>query len=1025
MIRRWGLHIALCVVLALFTAGLAPWAAADAILEVNAHSDKVDMTSFGSPIAAERQSISVQGPGDAAATTLMAQGPGPAYFWTLYSLHNADLRDLDFIVAVSPNRFPGSGLLKIAAPGPQALGAVITGGTVIVPLEHFYGADGFPLHLKAGASVNLAIETRSAVAETFLTRRDALTQPAPEQAFYSGLTFGIMVLVVSGILFIYGYRPNRAVLAGWFFAIGALGFTALESDIALLPSGIVPTLHGAVESLWAAALALCVVVFARLRKASPIAFFGVLVVAGLLVANAAYAVPEPLIAMTVARFSFAALVVCGFVATLGVRGRDRSVVDRGLVLWSLLGGFVLLGGIISQQKGRDPVFSAALTGFLAVVLVALALTLLRHVFRQGLAAKPFITDQSRRSLALAGAGHVMWDFMPGAGALDLSDELPRVLGYRAEGWEGNGLSLFKSIMHPFDLKAYEIDVEQVPRRPGTYLARELRLRDAEGRYRWFQLKAKAVPGVDLATERLIGTLTEITEDKMAQERMVADAIIDPVTELPNRSLFLDRLTRELDKPITLPMRVLALEIDRFKALNDALGREVGDRILQTVASRITALLQGDETVARLSGGQFAIIAVEAIDRRDALSLGKQLVDALAQPILLPQHPVVVACAVGISATGLHQADATELLQQAQAAMLEAERLTGIKIAVFDTAMKDERAEQLVMEADLRQALTRDEIDVHFQPIARLSTLEIAGYEALARWRHPRFGLLAPAQFIDLAERIGVIGELGAIVLAGAARQLGVWQRVLLPNQDFFVSVNISVSHVLQKNFLQQVQTVVEREGLRAHSLKIEITESVLMRQPERAKYILEQLQSLGVGLACDDFGTGFSSLASIRDLPFDTLKLDRTFIAPSGLDQRSEHVIAGIAEMAHGLGMTVVAEGIEAQDQLDRLAELGCDLGQGFLIGMAVEAKDVSNHLAVLPRYAPRVPQPDSQKPPPGSAPLAPRRVFRLDPAEPLGEPDVLPSIFSVKPVAPKPEVKKKLGKKKPSKKAKPKYKGS
>jgi EAL domain-containing protein (putative c-di-GMP-specific phosphodiesterase class I) len=315
---------------------------------------------------------------------------------------------------------------------------------------------------------------------------------------------------------------------------------------------------------------------------------------------------------------------------------------------------------------------------------------------------------------------------------------------------------------------------------------------------------------------------------------------------------------------------------------------------------------------------------------------------------------------------------------------------------FDASMKDERAALLAMETDLRNAMRSDEIEVQYQPISYLNTMDIAGFEALARWRHPTLGLLPPAQFIELAEQVGMINEIGQTVLAQAARQLGIWQRVLRHERPFFVSVNISPSHLMEPNFLEQLQLIINRETLIDGSLKIEVTESVIMRHPERATKLFERLRSLGVGIACDDFGTGFSNLSNLRNLPFDTLKLDRSFITPESFDHRSGKIIMTITELAHSLGMVVVAEGIEEQDQVDRLAELGCDLGQGFLIGQPMPSTEVTDMLAVLPRIiaqnTPPVPAPaPARKQVLNVAPMARRLNIDLD-----EEPEELPSIFAM-----------------------------
>ncbi len=254
-------------------------------------------------------------------------------------------------------------------------------------------------------------------------------------------------------------------------------------------------------------------------------------------------------------------------------------------------------------------------------------------------------------------------------------------------------------------------------------------------------------------------------------------------------------------------------------------------------------------------------------------------------------------------------------------------------------MRDDRGELVTLEQELRRAIERNEIEVHYQPIARLADMNLAGFEALARWRHPVLGLLLPESFIGLAEQTGMIRDIGRVVLSETARQLGIWQRAFRPADPVFVAVNISSLQLIDADLVDDVKAVLHREGVKRGTLKLEITESIVMQSPERAGQILERLKQFGIGLACDDFGTGYSSLSSLRLLPFDTLKLDKSFIAPGAGGERAAVILEAIVAMAHGLGLGIVAEGIENQTQVDRLAGLGCDFGQGYFIGAADDGK--------------------------------------------------------------------------------------
>lgn len=984
----------------------APARAVD-VFNLDSHSGVTDLAPYRIAAPVDHDKHTIQVPGDQHPTDLVSMGQAPLYYWSYYSIRNTSDVDLSFHVAIDHQGFPGSGILAVRSSGAQTYQALLTDPARPLSIERNPSLDSFRISLKPGQAVSIALQSVSPDISAWLYPQESIVKVLNVTTFLHGIILGIAVILFFSMLVLYAYRPNRPALASMSFAFMSTLFILFEQGN-YPPLPLSTAVMGAiVESFWAASLALCVATFTAAQKKSALVYYFGLAVIGILAANSIFGLIEPSKASSVARISFAVLVVLGFLLTMLWRDSEYSIVDRGLVFWTLLLSWVVFAAISALQTGVNNVLSPCLTGLLAVVLGALAVELMRYVLVHGLITKPFITDQSRRSLSLSSAGHAMWDFVPSDGSLEVSEDLPRQLGYSLEDWSVNARGLFKSILDPLDIKAYELEVERAALRPGAVVDQELRLRDAEGRWRWFQLKARTVPASTLDVVRCIGTLSEITGSKLAEARQSADALWDPVTSLPNRNLFMDRLERELGKPAGQPVRLMIVEIENFKSLNESLGQENGDRLLQIIGARILPTLQKDETVARLSGSQFGVLLIDEDGRRDTPAFAKEISDKLAQTLTLPHYRLNLGANIGLSRSSIKGMPADELLQQANVALLEARHGSKTHIVSYDVNLKDERAAQLSLEADLHRAVTNNEIEVYFQPICDLETGVVAGYEALARWQHPKHGLLLPQQFIDMAERIGLIGEIGEIVLGGAARQLGIWQRVARQGSTFFVSVNVSVTHLMQDSFVERVRNVVKRESLAPSTLKIEITESVIMRQPERVLSIMGQLHDLGVGLACDDFGTGFSSLASLRDLPFDTLKLDRSFIAPEILDERSTVIISAIADMAHDLGMLLVAEGIERQEQIDMLSDLGCDLGQGYLIGMAQTAKDVSEGLVSLPNYvapASRVPamsQPVTleglaRREPTFDIPPRPEENSEFEQPQSSDEPEVLPSLFAL-----------------------------
>ena len=1009
--HRFGGLAGLFILIILAACALVMPSNAAEVLNVNNSTDVINLTPYRTVVVTDHSKLTIQPSSDQHSTDLQSVGPGAVFYWTNYSIRNSGDVDLDFSIAVDHQGFAGSGILAVKPPGAQVYQVLLTDPARPLAVDRNPENDSVSISIKPGQALGIAMQTVSPNFSARLYPQATMVRTLSLSAFLRGSVLGTAAVTFIGMLLIYAYRPNQPALTGLGFALMAIMFLNFEQgNYPPLPLSVGVT-AALIESLWAASLAVCIAAFTGARKYSMVIYFLGFVIAGVMIANCAFAMIEPAKASTAARICFAALAIAGFLLTLRWRHSATGIVDRSLAFWTLLLIWTFVSAIAALQPAGNIVVSRILAGILALVLVVLALELLRYVIAV-LATKPFFTDQGRRSLALTSAGHSMWDFRTGDGTLEVSEDLPRLLGYAPIDWQGDVLWLFKSILDPMDTKAYELDVEQAALRPNAVIERDLRLRDAEGRWRWFHLKARTVPAKTVELTRCIGTLTEITGSKLAEARQSVDALWDPVTNLPTRSLFMDRLERELGKASTSLVQLMMVEIENFKSLNESLGHENGDRLLQSIGARILASVEPHETVARLSGGQFGIILIDEKGRRDAKALAATLVDVLSQTVTLPHYLLNLGANIGLSRPARKGNTAEDLLQQANVALLQAGLGTQGHVVAYTSDLKDERAAQFLLEADLRRAVTNNEIEVYFQPICDLETGVIAGYEALARWRHPRQGLLLPQQFIDLAERIGLIGEIGDIVLAGAARHLGIWQRVARQDSTFFVSVNVSVTHLMEERFLNRVQTVVEREALLPSTLKIEITESVIMRQPERVLHIMQELHELGVGLACDDFGTGFSSLASLRDLPFDTLKLDRSFIAAEIMDERSTVIISAIADMAHSLGMILVAEGIERQEQIDVLSELGCDLGQGYLIGMAQTAKAVSESLGSLPRYV----APQSRVPaPPRQVELgtvgrveipAPKTTFTPEPspvaeikvpaAAPVAEPETLPSLFTL-----------------------------
>jgi diguanylate cyclase (GGDEF)-like protein/PAS domain S-box-containing protein len=426
---------------------------------------------------------------------------------------------------------------------------------------------------------------------------------------------------------------------------------------------------------------------------------------------------------------------------------------------------------------------------------------------------------------------------------------------------------------------------------------------------------------------------EIRARKHAEAELAHAATHDPLTGLPNRSLFLDRLAMALGRASRGQgaVGVLLFDLDRFKVVNDSLGHVTGDQLLVQVAERLAVVVRPGDTVARLGGDEFVMVCDELNGEIDAIGIADRMAEALAAPFSLDDAEVTVAASVGIAVATGPGRDPTSLVRDADAAMYRAKERGRNRWELFDEGLRIRAVERLSLETALRRAIERDELCLHYQPIVSLADESPAGVEALVRWNHPDKGLVEPADFIRVAEETGLVVPIGNWVLTEACHALasGAIDRAFGGSQPVVVSVNVSARQ-LERDFIRTVHHVLNETGADPHRISIEITESVLMDDVESAVTTLQALRALGIQLWVDDFGTGYSSLAYLRRLPIHGLKIDRSFIAGLGVEAEDSAIAAGVVSLAHTLGLVALAEGVETAAQVQLLRELGCDYAQGF-----------------------------------------------------------------------------------------------
>jgi diguanylate cyclase (GGDEF)-like protein/PAS domain S-box-containing protein len=440
---------------------------------------------------------------------------------------------------------------------------------------------------------------------------------------------------------------------------------------------------------------------------------------------------------------------------------------------------------------------------------------------------------------------------------------------------------------------------------------------------------------------------DITEQRRAESQLLHDAFHDALTGLPNRALFLDRVAHALTRTrreTPQSFAVLLLDIDRFKVVNDSLGHAIGDQLLVALGERLQGCLRSGDTVARFGGDEFTIMVESISDITDATRAASRVQAALTEPFVVEGEEIFTSVSIGI-AVGAPEYDRPEqMIRDADTAMYRAKAQGKARYEIFDAAMRAEAVTLLQLETDLRRALERNELRVYYQPIVSIETADVTGFEALVRWQHPMKGLVPPAQFISVAEETGLIVPLGSWVLNQACANAAEWRGQ--GSRDISMSVNISSRQFSQSDLVRDVQRALKTHGLQGQDLNLEITESVLIQHAETALTTIRRLQDLGVAISIDDFGTGYSSLSYLHRFPIDKLKIDSSFVRNFSRDRKTVEITRTIVQLADNLGIDVIAEGIENEEQRAQLAAMHCRFGQGYLFSRAVPADDAGVILA-------------------------------------------------------------------------------
>lgn len=960
---RWIVCLLFGVLVVAFAiaAQSAPARALDAIV-INPDQDQIEITTRGELYQDRGDSLQVVTAPSAGGITgrvsVNATTRGTNPHWIVFALKNPSSEPIERLLTADRYNVVGSGAIWPDLDAQRI--TAITPSIGFVP-ERIKSdrADVFRVTLEPGQTITYVMELSSdRFARINLWKPFEYELKLKDRQLFNGILLGLTGLLAIFLTAIFGANhklifPGAALVCWCVLAYLCVDFGFFHKLFHLKPEDNA-VYRAAAESAMAASFVIFLYIFLRLALWNSLVRMLVSVWILSQLALVALAVIDPRLAATFARLSFVVIAAVGafFTLFLALRGQDRAM--SLIPTWMLFCVWVFSAGVLLTGKLSGEIAVSGLVAFLVLILISIGFTITQFAFRTiepQYGATP--NEMQQRALAVDGAGAAVWLWNARRNEISVGSTVEEILGLKS-GELSSSTKDFVRHIHPTDRERFKLTLWTVQERAGGKIQSDFRLRHADNSYRWFELEAASVASNDPRTLRCVGLLRDVTESKRAHERLVHDAVHDNLTNLPNRSLFLDRLSNTIlraGKDESVRPAVLFIDLDKFKSVNSSFGLLVGDSLLLTVARRLQRHLQPEDTLARVGGDQFAMIVLGEEEADGLASLAERLRRSLRSPIKIAGQDIVLTGSMGIAVYDSDTKNETELLKNAELAMYRAKRAGSDHIELFRSEMRADRDDRVEIESDMRKALEKNQFKILYQPIYTLSTEELAGFEALIRWEHPKYGMMNPTRFVPIAEESDLIVKIGSHVLLQAARDAARWHKVLTTRDDtpLFVSVNVSSKQLFRQDLVQEIRHILGQNLVPRGALKLEVTESLVMENPEQAVEILGWLKSAGAELTLDDFGTGYSSLSYLQRFPFDGIKIDQSFIKEGAQSGGTGAVLVrSMVAMAHELELSVVAEGVEDPDTAAFLRSIGSEYAQGFFYGEPISQRDVIQMLRII-----------------------------------------------------------------------------
>ncbi|MGD9915976.1 MAG: EAL domain-containing protein [Rhizobiaceae bacterium] len=863
--------------------------------------------------------------------------------WAVFALANTTDQQLDRLIVAPHFRLANSGIFWPDL-GSNRIAAITPSEGFALERQASPDGDVFLITINPGSVVTFVAELASPkLPQVYLWEPEAYKDTVNAYTLFRGIVIGIAGLLALFLTILFVVKgtsmfPATAGLAWAVLAYICIDFGFLNKVIEISP-GTEQVWRAGTEVALAATLVVFLFTYLNLNRWHGHFSYGVLAwMLGLLMI-AGVAIIDPSVAAGIARLSFAAtgLAGLGLIVFLGLQGYDRAIMlvpSWIMVMVWLAGSWMAITGMLDND-----IVQPALGGGLVLIILLIGFTVMQHAFSGG-ATQGLFSDMERQALAVAGSGDIVWDWDVLRDRVVTRPDVSLQVGMAPNSLSGPARN-WLPVLHVDDRDTFRTTLDIVLEHRRGRVAQNFRLRGADGHYHWFSLRARPVVGSDGEVIRCVGTLIDITEQKKAEERLLHDAVHDNLTGLPTRELFLNRLDGMIaiaKVEQNLKPTVFVIDIDRFKKVNDGLGISAGDTILLTVARRLHRLLKPRDALSRFSGDQFALMLLSEQDPARIAAVADAVKNAISTPISFAKREIVLTASIGLVSWTESQATAEDMVKDAELAMHQAKRFGGDRIEPFRPAFRSVGTDRLQLESDLRRAIERREFSLHYQPIVRLEDRTIAGFEALLRWDHPRRGAIPPADFIPVAESCELIVQLGLFAMQKAADDLALWQ-TQVGDAPLSVSVNLSSRQLIRRDLVSDVRSVIARASIKPRCFRLELTESLVMDNPEQSAHVLTKLKQLGIGLSLDDFGTGYSSLSYLTRFPFDTIKIDKSFVDDT--TPKRDVLLKSMVNMAHELGLSVVAEGISDESDALQLRQMGCEYVQSFMFGTPVPADQV------------------------------------------------------------------------------------